>query len=42
LAGQEDAPERTASLYAKEAVLWGTVSEHMRSTPEDILSYFGG
>jgi hypothetical protein len=30
----------TSALYAKDAVLWGTVSEQLRVTPGEILSYF--
>ncbi|CAM9417448.1 unnamed protein product, partial [Ectocarpus fasciculatus] len=38
--GTEDAPKRTAALYAADAVLWGTVSEEVRETPEQIYDYF--
>lgn len=30
----------TSALYAKDAVLWGTVSEQLRVTPGEILNYF--
>ncbi|CAM9372851.1 unnamed protein product [Choristocarpus tenellus] len=35
-----NAPKATAALYAPDAVLWGTVSEEVRDTPEEILDYF--
>ncbi|CAM9530145.1 unnamed protein product, partial [Hapterophycus canaliculatus] len=38
--GTEDAPEKTSALYSKDAVLWGTVSEEVRETPEQIYDYF--
>ena len=38
--GKEDTPRKTADLYAKDAVLWGTVSEEVRETPEQIYDYF--
>ncbi|CAM9947506.1 unnamed protein product [Scytosiphon promiscuus] len=38
--GTEDAPKKTAALYAEDAVLWGTVSEEVRETPEQIYDYF--
>ena len=38
--GTDDAPRRTANLYAEDAVLWGTVSEEVRETPEQIYDYF--
>ncbi|CAM9655777.1 unnamed protein product [Scytosiphon promiscuus] len=38
--GTEDAPKKTAGLYAPDAVLWGTVSEEVRETPEQIYDYF--
>ena len=38
--GTEDAPRKTADLYAEDAVLWGTVSEEVRETPEQIYDYF--
>lgn len=38
--GTEDAPKKTAALYAPDAVLWGTVSEEVRETPEQIYDYF--
>ncbi len=33
-------PETVTSFYAKDAVLWGTVSPIMRTTPEKIKDYF--
>jgi hypothetical protein len=39
-AGRPAAAYETASLYAKDAVLWGTVSEQLRVTPAEILDYF--
>ena len=38
--GRPDAWEQTSSLYAKDAVLWGTVSEQVRVTPQEIEDYF--
>lgn len=38
--GEKDTPRKTADLYAKDAVLWGTVSEEVRETPEQIYDYF--
>ncbi|CAN0366280.1 unnamed protein product, partial [Ectocarpus sp. 6 AP-2014] len=38
--GTDDAPKKTAALYAADAVLWGTVSEEVRETPEQIYDYF--
>ena len=38
--GTEDAPKKTSALYAEDAVLWGTVSEEVRETPEQIYDYF--
>ena len=38
--GTEDAPEKTAALYAPDAVFWGTVSEQVRNTPEQVYDYF--
>ena len=38
--GAPDAPEKTTDLYADDAVLWGTVSEELRNTRGEILSYF--
>ncbi|CAM9808765.1 unnamed protein product [Scytosiphon promiscuus] len=38
--GTDDAPKKTAALYAEDAVLWGTVSEEVRETPEQIYDYF--
>jgi len=34
------AAAETTALYAKDAVLWGTVSEQLRVTPSEILNYF--
>jgi uncharacterized protein (TIGR02246 family) len=33
-------PVRISALYAPDAVLWGTVSQTIRTTPEEILEYF--
>lgn len=33
-------PVRISALYAPDAVLWGTVSMTIRTTPEEILEYF--
>ena len=38
--GTSDAPDKTAALYAPDSVLWGTVSEEVRDTPEEIFDYF--
>lgn len=38
--GTDDTPKKTAALYAEDAVLWGTVSEEVRETPEQIYDYF--
>ncbi len=38
--GLLDAPERVTRLYARDAILWGTVSDEVRTTPEKILKYF--
>lgn len=38
--GAPDAAKRTAALYSKDGVLWGTVSEEVRDTPEEIYDYF--
>lgn len=38
--GTPDAPRKTADLYAMDGVLWGTVSEEVRDTPEEIYDYF--
>jgi uncharacterized protein (TIGR02246 family) len=35
-------PEKVAALYARDAVLWGTLSATMRSDPAAILDYFAG
>ena len=51
-AGAYDAPRKTAALYAADGVLWGTevcapddqqwgtVSEEVRDTPEQIYAYY--
>jgi uncharacterized protein (TIGR02246 family) len=31
---------RISALYAPDAILWGTVSKTIRTTPEEILEYF--
>ena len=33
-------PVRISALYAPDAILWGTVSRTIRTTPEEILEYF--
>jgi uncharacterized protein (TIGR02246 family) len=33
-------PLRISALYAPDAILWGTVSKTIRTTPEEILEYF--
>lgn len=33
-------PARVAALYAPDAVLWGTVSQTIRTTPDEVLAYF--
>lgn len=38
--GAPDTPRKTADLYALDSVLWGTVSEEVRDTPEEIYDYF--
>lgn len=38
--GGPDAPKKTAALYAVDGVLWGTVSEEVRDTPQEIYDYF--
>ncbi|CAM9166772.1 unnamed protein product [Ectocarpus sp. 4 AP-2014] len=38
--GTDDTPRKTADLYAQDATLWGTVSEEVRDTPEQIYAYF--
>lgn len=38
--GAPDAPGKTAALYAPDGVLWGTVSEEVRDTPDEIYDYF--
>eukprot|EP00612_Vaucheria_litorea_P000247 CAMPEP_0171455688 /NCGR_PEP_ID=MMETSP0945-20130129/2486_1 /TAXON_ID=109269 /ORGANISM="Vaucheria litorea, Strain CCMP2940" /LENGTH=215 /DNA_ID=CAMNT_0011980985 /DNA_START=105 /DNA_END=752 /DNA_ORIENTATION=+ len=38
--GTPDAPKKVTALYAPDAVLWGTVSQQVRDTPEEILAYF--
>jgi uncharacterized protein (TIGR02246 family) len=38
---QQD-PEKIAALYAKDGVLWGTLSLTLRSGPEAIRAYFIG
>ncbi|CAM9190379.1 unnamed protein product, partial [Discosporangium mesarthrocarpum] len=35
-----NAPKETAALYSPDAILWGTVSEEVRGTPQEILDYF--
>lgn len=38
--GTDEAPRKTAALYAKDATLWGTVSDAIRDTPDLIYKYF--
>ena len=38
--GLLDAPERVTRLYARDAILWGTVSDEVRTSPIQILKYF--
>ena len=38
--GLIDAPERVSRLYARDAILWGTVSDQVRTTSDQILNYF--
>lgn len=38
--GTTDAPKKTAGLYASDGILWGTVSEEVRDTPQEIYDYF--
>ncbi|HEX9451859.1 MAG TPA: DUF4440 domain-containing protein [Burkholderiales bacterium] len=33
-------PVRISALYAPDAILWGTVSKTIRTTPREILEYF--
>lgn len=33
-------PARISALYAPDAILWGTVSPTIRTTPAEILEYF--
>lgn len=33
-------PVRISALYAADAILWGTVSKTIRTTPQEILEYF--
>ncbi|CAN0427233.1 unnamed protein product, partial [Pylaiella littoralis] len=36
----DDAPKKTAALYAPDALFWGTVSEQVRDTPQHVYEYF--
>lgn len=38
--GTDEAPRKTAALYAKDATLWGSVSDAIRDTPDLIYKYF--
>lgn len=38
--GLIDAPQLVTRLYARDAILWGTVSNQVRTTPDEILNYF--
>ena len=33
-------PARISALYAPDAILWGTVSKTIRTSPQEILEYF--
>ena len=33
-------PARISALYAPDAILWGTVSKTIRTSPQEILDYF--
>lgn len=33
-------PVRISALYAPDAILWGTVSQTIRTSPQEILEYF--
>ncbi|CAN0484888.1 unnamed protein product, partial [Discosporangium mesarthrocarpum] len=35
-----NAPYETAALYKWNAILWGTVSEQVRHSPQEIIHYF--
>ncbi|CAB1118267.1 unnamed protein product [Ectocarpus sp. CCAP 1310/34] len=37
--GTDEAPRKTAALYAKDATLWGSVSDAIRDTPDLIYKY---
>ena len=36
----DDAPKKTAALYAPDALFWGTVSEQVRDKPQQVYEYF--
>lgn len=36
----DDAPKKTAALYAPDALFWGTVSEQVRDKPQHVYEYF--
>ncbi len=38
--GTADDPSPVTSLYAEDGVLWGTISDKLRTTPEAIKDYF--
>ena len=38
--GLIDAPQRVTRLYSRDAILWGTVSDQVRTTSDQILNYF--
>ena len=38
--GSEEVVDEVVALYAEDGVLWGTVSEQVRSTPAEISDYF--
>ncbi|CAN0009569.1 unnamed protein product [Ectocarpus fasciculatus] len=36
----DDAPKKTAAIYADDALFWGTVSEEVRNKPQHVYDYF--
>lgn len=39
-ASSAEKPDKVVSLYAEDAVLWGTISPTLRATPAEIKDYF--
>ena len=39
-ASNAEKPDKVVSLYAQDAVLWGTISPTLRATPAEIKDYF--